>query len=155
MRGLTVCQYFNLRLSLGGLGEGIPPPPGGGEGVAAFRVVICSTWALFGRCLFESIVGFVRCKRWRTRGVAKFDSQSATIQRFRPLRKLPLSTLQPAAQPLQPATLQPAACSATVTAFSPAACSLATLQPCSQQLCSLHPSLQMRKGSALAEGLQI
>ena len=30
VRGLTVCQYLSLRLSLGGLGG--PSPPGGGRG---------------------------------------------------------------------------------------------------------------------------
>ena len=83
VRGLTVCQYLSLRLSLGGLG-GHPPPGGVGGPVAAFRVVIYNTWALFGRCFFESILGFVRCKRWRARGVANFESQNATVQRFRP-----------------------------------------------------------------------
>ena len=71
-----------------------------------------------------------------------------------PLRKLPMSTLQPVAQPLQPATLQPAALQPVAqplqpSTLQPAALQPATLQPCSQQLCNLHPcSLQMRKGSA-------
>ena len=141
----------------GGSGGGIPPPRPPGGAVAAFRVVIYSTWALFGRCFFESIVGFVRCKPWRARGVANFESPNATVQRFRPFAQTAqvhpatcsatlaacTAALQPVAQPLQPSPLQ-------LAALQPA-----TLKPCSQQLCSLHPCrLQMQKGSAaLAEGL--
>ncbi len=73
------------------------------------------------------------------------------------LHKLPMSTVQPVAQPLQLATLQPAALQLVGQPLQPSTLQPCSLQLCSQQLCSLHPcSLQMRKRSAaLAERLYL
>ena len=122
-------------------GSGGASPPGGG--VAAFRVVIYCTWALFGRCFFESILGFVRCKRWRARGVANFESQNATVQRFRPFAQT--AHVHPAAcsatlAACNPAACSPAACSATLAAFNPAACSPAACNPAALQPAALQPA---------------
>ena len=57
-----------------------------------------------------------------------------------PLRKLPMSTLQPVAQTLQPATLQPVAQPLQPSTLQPAACNPAALQPAALHSASLQPA---------------
>ena len=101
-----------------------PPPP------TRNPCAIYNTWARFGGCKIESILGFARCKGWHARGVAFVACRNATVSHLRSAA-LGLAALQCATCRLQPCSLQP-------YSLQPATLQPCSLQPCNPQLATLH-----------------
>ena len=93
-------------------------PPGGGVGgcgrgcgcggSALCSIPFCNSQHLGPFCafFFLSVLGFVRCKRWRARGLANFESQNGHP-----------AVCSATVADCNPAACRPAACSTTFAAF--------------------------------------
>ena len=88
---------------MGGCGRGC-----GCGGSALCSIPFCNSQHLGPFCafFFLSILGFVRCKRWRARGLANFESQNGHP-----------AVCSATVADCNPAACRPAACSTTFAAF--------------------------------------